>query len=142
MVREQKLAQFLQHAAGREFITWEFDCTYWLADWLMLATGGADPAKDYRDHTMARQAIGKLGFAVLVARTIRKYGLVPTLSPELGDIALLRNRPGCSVVGAIKTARGWAVLTPDKMSRKGVSLLLPAEAPSVRVMAAGGLPRG
>lgn len=125
----KKLAKFLRFAAGKKFVTWEFDCCYWLADWVVAATGKPDPAAHVR---VVHPDIGPLGIARIVQRVADGCGLSRTTKPEQGDIAILRNKPGNDVVGAIKTRKGWAVLAKGR----GLTIIRSEVAPMVRVMAA------
>ena len=56
----------------------------------------------------------KRGRAAAVKRGAQKVGLASTQEPAAGDIAVLRTfaADGAQEVAAIRTAIGWAVLTP------------------------------
>lgn len=122
-----RLPFFLRNAASRRFKWGDFDCCLWLADWFVVSTGRADPARAYRGHYHdARSALRLLGGAsleVLVASIAETAGLNPTDDPLRGDIGVVRPKlKGAGLVGAIRACRGWVLLTPDAQTGSGLSL--------------------
>lgn len=107
------LNAYLRAAARQPFAWGTRDCALFVADWVQIATGAADPAAAWRgryaSEAEALRLTGCLGFTGLIAKGARGAGLARTREVKLGDI-------GVAVigraVGAIRTDRGWAARLP------------------------------
>lgn len=113
------LAGFLDRAARRKFVLGEFDCCLWLADWVQSQRCGADPAQHLRGQYMTPRAYGRIlrrfgGVAGVVSSCAEPAGLIRTREPRPGDIGVVSavTTEGFHDVGAIRTAGGWASLSP------------------------------
>jgi hypothetical protein len=113
------LADYLAHATRTPFALGRFDCCLWLADWVLVQRGGPDPAEHLRGQYMTPRGYGRFlrqfgGVLGAVGSCARAAGLAQTLSPKPGDIGVVSavTTEGFHDVGAIRTARGWASLSP------------------------------
>lgn len=109
------LKAYLARACRRSRGWGEFDCCLFMADWVLEATG-VDPAGAFRGgYDGVRQGM----------RLLRAHGGLWTLTWRLAEAAGLRLRleqaqagdvgvvlAGQRQAGAIRTGKGWAVLTP------------------------------
>ncbi len=109
-----RLPLFLWCAAEKRFQWGQWDCGLWLADWLMFGTGKPDPASDlrgkYHDAESCLALCGPLGFPRMIQRIADNAGLERTRSPQRGDVAVIRTRPGNVAVGAICLGKSWAYI--------------------------------
>lgn len=109
---ERDLARFLHDAAARPFELGQHDCGLWLADWCIIRRG-VDPAAPvrgrYHDQASLELLLPIGGLPRLFDRLFRQAGLLRTIKPTIGDVAMiafLQTAP----TGAIRTARGYALL--------------------------------
>lgn len=110
------LAAFLDHASRTPFAWGTFDCSLWLADWL-VARGYPDPATHLRGRYSTALGCKRLlkrhgGVVNVVASCVDPLGLVRTETPAAGAIGVVRaiTRRGEDLVGAICTGPRWAML--------------------------------
>lgn len=110
------LEAFLERARRTPFAWGRFDCSLWLADWL-VERGYRDPAQalrgTYADQAGAeRLAAAVGGLPVLLAGFARSLGLGPTQEPLPGDVGVVLGvtRRGVEPGGAIRCGRRWALL--------------------------------
>lgn len=111
------LAAFLAKAQRTRFELGSFDCLLWLADWI-AANHGLDPAAHLRGTYNSplgymRYVRKAGGVAPLVASCVEPM-LKRVGKPQPGDIGIVHavTTDGFADVGAIRTARGWASLSP------------------------------
>jgi hypothetical protein len=108
-----ELAAFLAVAAGKRFRLGVHDCGLWLADWLMMTARQGDLAFDlrgrYRDEHELAALTGTRDVLRLLARRARAAGIARTTMPRPGDVGVIVIAGG-RPTGAIRTARGWAVI--------------------------------
>ena len=111
-----ELAAFLARAGRTPFVWGEWDCSLWLADWL-VERGYPDPAAHLRGryHTAlgCARILGRLGGVEgAVASCAAIAGLARAPSPRIGDVGVVKamTPAGARPVGAICTGRRWAVL--------------------------------
>lgn len=113
------LDRFLARAAESQTVWGSWDCHLWLADWVLAARGGGDPASGYRGRY--RTPLGALrllhregGSEDLVARLAARADLEEACasSPAAGDVGLLPcvGSRGLELIGGLYTGRRWAVL--------------------------------
>ena len=112
-----KLETFLAEARRTPFAWGRFDCSLWLADWL-VAQGRPDPAPAWRgayaDPGGAEALLRTAGgLPALVARLATAAGLPRVETPARDDIGLVEvlTRRGVEPAGAICTGPRWAVLS-------------------------------
>lgn len=111
-VLERELSRFLRDAAARRFRLGEHDCGLWLADWVIVRRG-LDPAASVRGRYHDRASLDELlsigGLPRLFDRLFREAGLMRTIVPICGDVAMISIAQS-PPTGALRTARGFAVL--------------------------------
>lgn len=120
LTREERLAAYLSQAARRrlDYAT-GWDCAAgFVAGWVEQERG-VDGAKPWRGRYRTALGVARLlrregGLVAVVGRGAALAGLEPVESPGLGDIGvvLAETLAGRQPVGAIRTARRWAMLTP------------------------------
>lgn len=115
-----KLASFLAEAAGKRIVLGQWDCGLWLADWVMAATGGPDPAASLR-------GIGTNN-PLYIRSVAREHNWPRTRTPGRGDIGLVSLQKG-HLVGGIFTGTHWCVLIDEQ----GIGAIVPE---GVRYLAA------
>jgi hypothetical protein len=115
---EHDLSRFLHRAAARRFRLGRHDCGLWLADWV-LEVRGIDPAAPVRGRYDDERSLERLlppgGLPRLFDRLFREAGLIRTIQPAIGDVAIIAVHRG-PPTGAIRTARGYVMLA----ERRGV----------------------
>ncbi len=113
------LAAYLRSAASRPFEDGVHDCGLWLADWYVARTGRPDPAAHLRGTWRSvRRRTELYGHAAILRQTraiVRRLGLARVRAFEPGDIAGLRL--GGAAFGAIRVAKGWALLSVRGLAR-------------------------
>jgi hypothetical protein len=110
-----QLRDYLARACRRRFAWGEFDCCLFMADWI-LERRGVDPAGALRGaYSGPRQALRIIraagGLRSLAAALAHSAGLparTGVVCPD--DVAVVQ--VGRRQAGAIRTGKGWAVLTP------------------------------
>ena len=129
-----KLAEFLAAEAARDWDARTHNCGLWLADWLVIALGIADPAAQLRADCARNGMNAFTRFAPLreTVAICARLGLPRTDDPLTGDIAVVAVRmPGARhITGAIMGRRGWIV---PAMPSRGLSRPAPQ---TVRCLAA------
>lgn len=111
----EHLRAYLAEAARRRHAWGELDCCLFMADWVQAVTG-RDPAGPYRGaYDGPRQALRLLraegGLYALSWRLAEAAGLPLRLgAPQPGDVGVVL--AARRQMGAIRTGKGWAVLTP------------------------------
>lgn len=109
------LRAYLARACRRRVRWGEFDCCLFMADWI-LDVRGIDPAGPHRGaYSGVREALRIVraagGLRPLAASLAAAAGLpVREGPPRPGDVAVVQ--AGRRQAGAIRTSKGWAVLTP------------------------------
>lgn len=106
------LRDYLARAARRGFDWRAFHCGLLAADWVLAATG-RDPAEGLRDLSLREMAALKKeegGFLPLFSRLAFATGLAWRSTAQPGDVGVIL--AGRRQTGAIRTGKGWAVLTP------------------------------
>jgi hypothetical protein len=107
-----RLALFLQRAAGRRFQLGEFDCGLLLADWC-FEVSGIDPTAalrgKYRSVDEVQKLIGVSNLPHAFGRMLLAAGFRLTKTPVYGDVAMIKPA-GSDICGAIVTT-GYVVLT-------------------------------
>lgn len=99
--------------AARRGLDWRWQCGFFLADWVLEATGH-DPAAAWRAAYDGPRAALRLqrelgGLWTLTYRLAGEAGLPMRLTdPQPGDVGVVL--AGCRQAGAIRTGKGWAVL--------------------------------
>jgi hypothetical protein len=118
------LADYLRAEAARPFARGAADCCALVADWVALRCG-IDPIAPWRGYATDAEADALLerygGLARITIVATKQAGLVETLTPRPGDVALIATDAVTRTV-AIRTEKGWIV-----RERGGLSLY-PAEA--------------
>lgn len=120
LTRAERLSAYISASARRRIdYAQGWDCAAgFVARWVEQERGvdGAALWRGcYRTAAEARRLVqAGGGLAALVGRGAQKVGLAGTLEPAAGDIAVLQTvtADGAQEVAAIRTAIGWAVLTP------------------------------
>lgn len=89
------LDDFLDTMAATPFADGTADCALTVADWVMVATGCADPAAHlrgrYRTPLGRERLLRRLGgLEVVMADCASRAGLTETSTPERGDIGLIQ----------------------------------------------------
>lgn len=117
---EEKLAQFLRACAAKPAKWGEFDCGLWLADWAIALEGlSDDPAAElrgrYHDEAECEDVVlGSTPYPIVVSRIARAIGWRGASRPyAIGTIAIVEALED-QVVGAIRTAGGWVMLSKPK----------------------------
>ncbi len=114
---EADLATFLDEAAGWRVQIGVRDCMLWTADWI-IRCGGPDSAAPWRGtydtERGAARIIARAGGVVQLMRG-GMVGIWPEVDPNTptpGSIAIIERNTerGLQLVGAIRTAGGWATL--------------------------------
>jgi hypothetical protein len=111
-VLERDLSRFLFGAASRPFELGTHDCGLLLADWVKVRRG-VDPAEPvrglYHDAATLDALLPFGGLPRLFDRLFLAAGLVRTIAPVVGDVAMITfvEQPP---IGAIRTGRGFAML--------------------------------
>lgn len=118
----EALASFLSEAGHTRFAWGRFDCCLWLADWV-LAVRGVDGAAALRGRYRTALGCARLlthlgGVTATVGHCAALAGLSETKRPRTGDIGVVKmmTAKGEREVGAIRTARRWAILTIGGLS--------------------------
>lgn len=106
------LDQFLEDMARQPFVDGERDCALTVADWVVRATGCADPAAHlrgrYRTPIGRARILNRLGgLEAVMAAAAANAGLSETPTPKRGDVGLIRI--GKRQFAAICLGRHWAV---------------------------------
>lgn len=106
------LNQFLEDMARQPFVDGERDCALTVADWVVRATGCADPAAHLRGRY--RTPIGRArilnrfgGLKTVMVTAAEHAGLAETDAPQRGDVGLIR--VGKRQFAAICLGTRWAV---------------------------------
>lgn len=106
----EALASYLRGTARRPFRVGVHDCALFIADWLWLVTG-TDPAAALRGRYRTPEEAAALhtwcGLPGTVSRCVRGLGMRLTRTPAIGDVGVVV--AGDRLVGAIRTAKGWAM---------------------------------
>lgn len=111
------MRDFLCEQAGRQFCFGRHDCALILADWVERVTG-RDPAKEYRygyDRAGTAHLARPLAMLRLFDRLARGAGMVRTIAPELGDVALIV-LPDGKPRGAIYTGTGFVTVAESGLA--------------------------
>ena len=108
------LPEFLRAAAATPFAPGGFDCVLMACDWVKAARK-VDPAAPWRGTYATRLEALRIiaragGMAALVDKGMAQVGLVPTLDPLPGDVAVVEMEG--ETVMAIRTMIGWASRGP------------------------------
>lgn len=114
------LDAFLEQMAATPFVDGETDCALTCADWVMLATGCADPAQhlrgQYASALQRERLLRRLGgLEAVVSDCARRAHLTETSEPSRGDIGVvsLAHQPLSAIClgerWAIKSSRGVVV---------------------------------
>lgn len=107
-----ELIAYLAAAARRGFDWRDFNCGLFMADWV-VERRGIDPAAFLRGLSL-RQIAGEIrdhgGFDQLCSHAFGAVGLRLISSARPGDVGVVL--AGRRQLGAIRTGKGWAVLTP------------------------------
>ncbi|MES2034818.1 MAG: hypothetical protein V4466_11620 [Pseudomonadota bacterium] len=113
----ERLASFLARAAMTPFDWGTWDCSLWLADWL-VENGYADPAGHLRGRydtalSCARLLRAEGGLMAVVSDCAMRAALARTYSPGAGAVGVVEamTNDGRALVGALCTGPRWAVLT-------------------------------
>lgn len=106
------LDQFLEDMARQPFVDGERDCALTVADWVVLATGCADPVAHlrgrYRTPIGRARILNRLGGLEAVMATAAEHaGLSEAATPKRGDVGLIR--VGKRQFAAICLGSRWAV---------------------------------
>lgn len=115
-----KLSAFLLAQAGKPFVWGKSDCGLLVADWILWAKGGPDPAASIRG-TYSNQAGAEAilaavgGFTAHVGLLVEAAGCVATESPQDGDIGVI-DMPKTGLTGAVMTNGAWAFRTGRGMA--------------------------
>ena len=115
---DERLSVYLRRCAGEAFRWGQRDCALFVADWVRSVTG-IDAAWDlrglYGSRIEAARLIGDEDLLAVVGRCAARAGLVPTVDPQAGDIAVLDAAGfldgGAGQACAIRTRRGWVMRT-------------------------------
>ena len=88
------LDAFLEDMAATPFVDGQNDCALCVADWVMLATGCADPAGRLRGRyatALGRERLLRRlgGLEAVMTECAARAALTETTSPERGDIGLV-----------------------------------------------------
>lgn len=118
MTPAERLSAFL-YLAGRTPFAWgRFDCSLWLADWL-VACGRPDPAAHLRGRYRTATGCARLlsrrgGLRAVIGDCAAQAGLAPTDGPQAGDVGVVDaiTANGVRQVGGLCTGARWAVLAP------------------------------
>jgi hypothetical protein len=120
----QALADYLRLEAARPFARGTADCVALVADWVALRRG-SDPIAPWRGYATDAEAdalLDRYGGLVRIAIVATKQaGLVETMTPRPGDVALIATDTVTRAI-AIRTTKGWIVRL-----REGLSLYPPEQ---------------
>lgn len=113
--RDRDMIAYLREAARRPFAWGRSDCSLFMADWVLRASG-VDPAAPlrgrYRTALGAARHVRRRGGMEAMGRALAEAaGLPVTSAPRPGDIGLVRD-PLAGPLFAIRTAIGWAAKAP------------------------------
>ena len=123
-VLEVVLADYLRAEAARPFARGSADCVALVADWVVRRRD-LDPIAQWRGYATDAEAdallnrYGGLGRITILAT--KQAGLVETLTPRPGDVALIATDVVTRAV-AIRTPKGWVVRL-----REGLTLYPPEQ---------------
>lgn len=113
----ERLASFLERASLTRFEWGRWDCSLWLADWL-VANGYTDPASHLRGRYETALGCARLlrdegGLLAVVTACAEKAGLRRTYEPRAGDVGVVEalTDRGREPVGGLCTGARWAILT-------------------------------
>lgn len=122
LVKVKELTEFTMRCASRPSRWGELDCALAVADWIAHLTG-SDPASEFRGRYKTGEAALALikshgGFLALLTTLAARAGLPETLTPEIGDVALVQTVRGQRCVphldgaAAICLGKLWMVKAP------------------------------
>lgn len=115
-MKAERLPAFLAAAGRTPFVFGTFDCSLWLADWLVVC-GYRDPASHlrgrYSDARGCARVLRRLGGVLgAVGSCADLAGLPTTDRPQAGDVGVVEamTARGRECVGGLCTGPRWSVL--------------------------------